>query len=90
MDGFAVVVVVGLGALALIFWLLGAYYPGSGLEQLDLQPARELAERREELDAEDLDQKLRAPNGRRRARGEAEVTAEEYEARLERELEAEE
>jgi len=37
------------------------------------------------LDAEDLDQMLRALGARRRARGQAEVTAEEYEARLLRE-----
>jgi hypothetical protein len=82
MDSFTLVVVAGLGALVLVFWLLGRYYPGSGLEQLGLQSARELAERREELEAEDLDQMLRAHNARKRARGEAEVTADEYEARL--------
>jgi hypothetical protein len=81
-DPFTLVVVGGLAALVLMLWLLGRYYPGSGLEQLGLQPARELAERREKLEAEDLDQMLRAHNARRRARGEAEVTAEEYEARL--------
>ena len=85
MDPFTFVVVGGLAALVLVFWLLGSYYPGSGLEQLGLQPARELTERREELDAEDLDQMLRALGARRRARGQAEVTAEEYEARLLRE-----
>ena len=84
-DPFTLVVVGGLGALVLVFWLLGRYYPGSGLEQLGLSSARELAERREALEAEDLDQMLSAHNARRRARGEAEVTAEEYEARLLRE-----
>jgi hypothetical protein len=84
-DSFTLVVVGGLGALVLVLWLLGRYYPGSGLEQLGLQSGRELAERREELEAEDLDQMLRAHNARKRARGEAEVTAEEYEARLLRE-----
>jgi hypothetical protein len=81
-DPFTLVVVVGLAALVLVFWLLGRYYPGSGLEQLGLKSARELTERREELEAEDLDQLLRAHNARRRARGEAEVTAEELEARV--------
>ena len=85
MDPFTLVVVGGLAALVLVFWLLGRYYPGSGLEQLGLRSARELAERREELEAEDLDQMLGAHNARKRARGEAEVTAEEYEARLLRE-----
>ena len=85
MDPFTLVVVGGLAALLVVFWLLGRYYPGSGLEQLDLRSARELTERREELEAEDLDQLLRAHNARRRARGEAEVTAEELEARIARE-----
>ena len=84
-DPFSLVVVGGLAALLVVFWLLGRYYPGSGLEQLGLRSARELTERREELEAEDLDQLLRAHNARRRARGEAEVTAEELEARIARE-----
>ena len=85
MDPFTLVVVGGLAALLVVFWLIGRYYPGSGLEQLGLRSARELTERREELEAEDLDQLLRAHNARRRARGEAEVTAEELEARIARE-----
>ena len=85
MDPFTLVVVGGLGVLALVFWLLGRYYPGSGLEQVGLRSARELAERREALEAEDLDQLLSAHNERRRARGEAEVSAEELEARIARE-----
>ena len=85
MDPFTLVVVGGLGVLVLVFWLLGKYYPGSGLEQVGLKSARELTERREQLEAEDLDQMLRAHNERRRARGEPEVTAEQVEARLLRE-----
>lgn len=85
MDPFTLVVVGGLAVLMLVFWLLGRYYPGSGLEQLGLQSARELAERREELEAEDLDQMLAAHNARKRARGEAEVSAEEVEAEVLRE-----
>lgn len=85
MDPFTLVVVGGLAVVVLVFWLLGRYYPGSGLEQLGLRSARELAERREALEAEDLDQMLSAHNERKRARGEAEVTAEEVEASLERE-----
>ncbi len=80
------VVVGGLAVLVAVFWLLGRYYPGSGLEQVGLRSARELIERREELDAEDLEQMVAAHNERRRARGEAEVTAEEVEARVLREL----
>lgn len=82
MDPFSLVVVVGLAALVLVFWMLGRYYPGSGLEQLGLKSSRELIERREALEAEDLDQMLRAHNARKRARGEPEVTAEELEARV--------
>jgi len=84
-DSFTLVVVAGLGLLVLVFWLIGRYYPGSGLEQLGLQSARELTERREALEADDLDQMLSAHNARKRARGEPEVTAEQYEARLLRE-----
>ncbi|HUA06382.1 MAG TPA: hypothetical protein VMB27_20920 [Solirubrobacteraceae bacterium] len=86
MDPFTLVVVGGLAALVLVFWIIGRYYPGSGLEQLGLQSARELHERREALDAEDLDQMLAAHNERRRARGEAEISADELEARVLREL----
>jgi len=85
-DPFTLVVVGGLAALVLVFWIIGRYYPGSGLEQLGLQSARELHERREALDAEDLDQMLAAHNERRRARGEAEISADELEARVLREL----
>jgi hypothetical protein len=86
MDPFTLVVVGGLAVVVLMLWLLGSRYPGSGLEQLGLKSARELTERREELEAEDLDQMLRAHNARRRARGEPEVTAEQLEARVLREL----
>lgn len=84
-DPFTLVVVGGLAAVVIVLWLLGRYYPGSGLEQVGLRSARELAERREALEAEDLDQMLAAHNERKRARGEAEVTAEELEAGLLRE-----
>jgi hypothetical protein len=84
-DPFTVVVVGGLVALGAVFWLLGKYYPGSGLEQVGQRSARELTERREALEAEDLDQMLAAHNERRRARGEPEVTAGEIEAQILRE-----
>ena len=80
------VVVGGLVAVGLVFWLLGRYYPGSGLEQVGLSSARDLAERRETLEAEDLDQMLAVHNERRRARGEAEVTADEVQEGIRREL----
>src|SRR3979409_1256249 len=63
-------------------WLLGRYYPGSGLEQLGLKSAREITETREALDAEDLHQMLAASNARRRARGEKELTVGDLEMRV--------
>jgi hypothetical protein len=66
-DPFTLVVVAGLGVVVLVLWL---------------KSDRELTERREELETEDLDQMLRAHNARKRARGEPEVTAEQLEARV--------
>jgi hypothetical protein len=85
-DPFIVVVVGGLAVVVAIFWALGRYYPGSGLEVLGLQSARELVERREALEAEDLDQMVAAHNARKRARGEPEVTADDLEVRVVRDL----
>lgn len=82
MDPFALVLLGGLAALILWIWLLGKYYPGSGLEQLGLKSAREITENREALDAEDLEQMLAAHNARRRARGEAEMTVSDLELRV--------
>jgi hypothetical protein len=81
-DPFALVLLCGLVALILWVWLLGKYYPGSGLEQLGLKSAREIAETREALDAEDLDQMLAASNVRRSARGEKELTVADLELRV--------
>jgi hypothetical protein len=81
-DPFALVLLGGLVALILWIWLLGKYYPGSGLEQLGLKSAREITETREALEAEDLDQMLAAHNARRRARGEPEVTVADLELRV--------
>jgi hypothetical protein len=81
-DPFAIVILGGLAALILWIWLLGKYYPGTGMEQLGLKSAREISERREELDAEDLDQMLEAHNKRRRARGERDMTVGDLELRV--------
>jgi hypothetical protein len=81
-DPFAVVLFGGLAALILAIWLLGRYYPGSGLEQVGLKSAREIAETREALDAEDLDQMLVAHNARRQARGEVALTVADLELRV--------
>jgi hypothetical protein len=85
-DPFAVVLLVGLVALLLFVLLLGKYYPGSGLEQVGLRSAREITESRETLEAEDLEQMLGAHNARRRARGEAEVTAAQLAQRVMRDV----
>jgi hypothetical protein len=81
-DPFALVLLGGLVALILWVWLLGKYYPGSGLEQLGLRSAREISETRESLEAEDLDQMLKAHNARRRAKGKPEVTVADLEMRV--------
>jgi hypothetical protein len=78
-DAFAAVLLGGLAVVVLTVWLLGKFYPGSGLEELGLRSAREISETREALEAEDLDQMIAARNARRRARGEPEVTAADYE-----------
>lgn len=86
MDPFAVVILSGVGALILAVYLIGRFYPGSGMEQLGLRSAREISETRESLEAEDLEQMLAAHNARRRARGEAEVTVADMELRVARDM----
>jgi hypothetical protein len=81
-DAFALVLAGGLAALILWIWLLGKYYPGSGLEQVGLKSAREITETRESLEAEDLQQMLAARNARRKARGEPEETVADLESRV--------
>jgi hypothetical protein len=87
-DPFVLAILGFLVAMILGILLLGRFYPGSGLEQLGMRSAREITESREELEAEDLDQMLAAHNARRRARGEAEVSLEEVEMRVSREINA--
>ncbi len=72
------------GLVGLILWivLLGKFAPGSGLDQIGWKSAREISERREELEAEDLAQMLEARNARRRARGEPELTVEDMELKV--------
>ena len=86
MDPFALVLLGGLLAIALFVWLVGRYYPGSGLEQVGLKSGREIMETREALEAEDLEQMLAAHNARLRARGEREVSAADYEFGVMQEL----
>lgn len=75
MDPFAAIVLVGIAVVLGCLLLLGRFYPGSGTEQIGLRSARQITETREALEAQDLDQMLAAHNARRRARGEAEVSA---------------
>lgn len=82
MDPFAVIILSGIVIIVVAVWLLGRYYPGSGLEQVGLRSAREISETREALEAEDLEQMLAAHNARRRARGEDEVTVTDLERRV--------
>jgi len=85
-DPFAVVILSGIAAVILAVWLLGRFYPGSGMEQLGLRSAREISETREQLEADDLNQMLAAHNARRRARGEREVTEADMELRVARDV----
>jgi len=89
-DPFAVIILSGIVVVVVSVWLLGRYYPGSGLEQLGLRSAREIVQTREELEAEDLQQMLAAHNARRRARGEPELTEAELELRVAADFRAQE
>ncbi len=86
MDPFAVVILSGLAGLILWIVLLGKYAPGNGLDQVGWKSAREISERRESLEAEDLEQMLDARNRRRRARGEPEESVEDLELKVMQEL----
>jgi hypothetical protein len=81
-DPFAVIILCGIVIIVVSVWLVGRFYPGSGLEQVGLRTAREISETREALEAEDLQQMLAAHNARRRARGEPEVTETDLEVRV--------
>ena len=79
-----------LGLLVgLILWLVlvGKVSSRRGLEEaMGWKSAREVIERREALDAEDVNQMIAARNERRRARGEREVSLEEMEFKVAQEL----
>jgi hypothetical protein len=81
-DPFAVVILSGIAAVLVAVWLIGRFYPGSGLEQVGMKTAREISETRERLESEDLQQMLSAHNARRRARGEKEVSETDLELRV--------
>ena len=72
-DGFAVGMLVAVGAVLLVLWLIGTRTPGTGSERLGLD-AREIEERRISLELEDEMQvrealaELRARRAEREAR----------------------
>lgn len=71
-----------LVGLVLVLIMVGRKAPGSGLEQLGFKSEREVLERREALDIEDVEQMVAARNARRRARGEREESLEEVETQV--------
>lgn len=82
MDAFTALVFGALAIIVVSVYLLGRYYPGSGLDQIGQRSAREIMESREALEAEDLEQMLAARNARLRARGERELSVEDMELRV--------
>ncbi len=82
MDPFALAMLGLLVGLLLLVILAGKLAPGSGLEQIGWKTSREVMERREALDAEDVEQMIAARNARRRARGEREVSLDEVEMQV--------
>jgi hypothetical protein len=85
-DSFTLVVVAGLAGMVLFLVVIGLFNQGSSLEQIGLRTPRQIEETRGELEAEDLAQMLAAHNARRRARGEREVTAEDIELQVMRDV----
>jgi hypothetical protein len=70
-----------LVALVLAVLALGVFAPGSGARQLDWRPTRS-PEVEAQNEVDDVEQMVEAINVRRRARGEAELTEDEVEARV--------
>jgi hypothetical protein len=79
---FAAVVLGGIFVIVLAVFLVGRAAEGTSLDQFGLRSPREITETKEALEAEDLAQMLAAHNARRRARGQAEVTAEDIEMQV--------
>jgi hypothetical protein len=71
-----------LVVLVLVLIVVGRKTPGSGMEQLGWKSSREVTERREALEAEDVQQMVAARNARRRARGQREESLHEVEMRV--------
>ena len=49
MDPFAAIIFGGIAVIVVSVWLVGRFYPGSGLEEVGLRSAREIHETREAL-----------------------------------------
>jgi hypothetical protein len=81
-DPFAVAIAALLVGLVLVLVFVGRKTPGSGLEQLGWKTQREVLERREALEVEDVEQMVAARNARRRARGEREESLQEIEMQV--------
>ena len=71
-----------LVGLILVLIFIGRKVPGTGMEQLGWKTSREVTERREALDVEDVQQMVAARNRRRRARGLREESLQEVEMRV--------
>lgn len=82
MDVVAIVLIVGVVALVLWVAFNPRYSSRAGLDALGLRSGPEIVEQRAALEAEDLAQMMEARNARRRARGEPEISAEDYEMQL--------
>ena len=76
---------VALVLLVLVFLAIGKWYPGSGADVLDWQPARSY-EDEIRLEMEDVDEMLEASNERRRRTGRPELTHEQVRGEVERDL----
>jgi hypothetical protein len=70
-DALLILLAGGCAAVGLWLWLSRSRVPArrGGVAPLGLRSGREIVERRDALEAEDLDQLLEATNARRRARG---------------------
>ena len=85
MDPFAVIMLGGTGGAVVALLLLGKYYPGNGMDQLDWKPTRS-PETEVQNEIDDLDQMLEAANARRRAKGREELSEASIRADLGKEL----
>lgn len=88
MTVVAILLIVGVVVLVIWVGISPQYSPRGGLDALGLKSGPEITEQRAALEAEDLEQMMAARNARRRARGEAEISTEDYEMQLMAEVNA--